>query len=111
MRTDTATMQRVVYTYRISSGSPGGGPGPLMRIIGGVLSLAALALAAFFGFFIFIAVAAVVLIAGSIFALRVWMLKRRIERELNQQARAPRPGPTPASPPRGDYIDVDYTEK
>lgn len=83
----------------------------MMRIIGGLLSLAVLALAAFFGFFIFIAVAAVVLIFGSIFALRVWLLKRRIERELNQQARASRSGPSSTPPPRGDYIDVDFTEK
>jgi hypothetical protein len=102
-------MQRVVYTYRINSGSPGRGPGPIMRLLGGVLSLAALALAAFFGFFIFVAVAIVVVIGGGIFALRVWLLKRRIEREFNQQAQEP--GARPTRPPQGDYIDVDFTEK
>lgn len=91
---------RVIYTY---SNAPRRPPtGLLGRIAGLIVSVLALAGAAFFGFFIFLFVLGVIIVAGSFIALRVWWFKRQFRSAMNQK----RSGSAPR-----DYIDVEFTER
>ncbi len=91
---------RVIYTW--SNAPRGSSSGLAGRIAGLIISVLALAAAAFFGFFIFLFVFGLVVIAGSLLALRLWWFKRRIEKEFTR--------PPAAKPPPRDYIDVEFTE-
>jgi uncharacterized membrane-anchored protein len=97
-------MPRVTYTYRMNYGLPGKKANPLVRALGVVLSVMLLAVAAVFGFVFLMAALGVVVIGGSILAIRVWLLKRRIEKDLAAGQRS-------ADESRKDYIDADYIER
>jgi uncharacterized membrane protein HdeD (DUF308 family) len=96
-------MAAVHYRYTVRIGEPGPKPSLLVRIIGGILSILALGLAAFLGFFVFLIVFGLLVIAGSIMAIRLWLFKRRVEATMQD--------PHSRQTKEKDYIDVDYTEK
>lgn len=97
-------MSPVTYHYRINYGLPGKRPNVLLRILGTVVSLLALALAAFLGFFVFLAVLGVVAIGGAIIAVRLaWLRRQWSKMEESTTTR----GPAGAD----DYIDAEFTER
>ncbi len=75
-------MPRVVYTYGSSQGPQEGQPNLLVRIAAGLISALVLIASAFLGLFIFPAVLGIVVIAGTVMAVRLWLFKRRVETAL-----------------------------
>lgn len=96
-------MNRIFYSVRMTEGPPVRPPNPFVRAIGTILSILTLAAAAFLGFFVFLAVLGVVLIGGAIFAVRVWLLKRHIEKAMTNGADRP--------PHEPDYIEAEFIDK
>lgn len=76
--------------------------GLLTRVALAVLSLIVLVVSAFLGVFIFLAVLGFVAIAGAVLAVRLWLLKRHIDKNMSEGVTGDR-GPK-------DYIDVEYHE-
>ncbi len=97
-------MSPVNYHYRVDYGLPGKPPNMLLRIAGAVGSLLVLTLAAFLGFFVFLAVLGVVAVGGVVIAIRLAWLRRQWRR-MEEAAEADRPAA------RGDYIDAEFTER
>ncbi len=62
---------------------PGPGPGPLQTILAAVAGALVLAAGFFFGFFILVTLLGLMVLGAIAFRLRLWWLKRRMERELN----------------------------
>jgi len=90
-----------IYRIQVDHGTPER-QGILTRIAVGVLSVLALIVSAFLGAVIFLAVLGFVAVAGTVLAVRVWLLKRRIEKTMSEGA--------PADRRPKDYIDVEYHE-
>ncbi len=82
---------------------PGQGPGPLQTILAAVAGALVLLGSFFFGFFILVTVLGLVMLAAIAFRLRLWWLKRRMERELNAwcETRADEP---PSSVIEGEVV-------
>ena len=86
---------------------------PLSRLLAAVLAVIALAGALFFGFFIFLAVLGVGLVAWAVLWLRIWWLRRQAGRA----GGFGRAGARPADPSmhsrraenQGDVIEGEYT--
>lgn len=95
----------MIYTYSTGPSRP---PGLIGRVVGVIISMLALAGAAFFGVFIFLFVLGVILIGGTAIALRMWWFKRQLMAAARRHQTAP-PGHRPSDRPR-DYIDAEFTE-
>jgi hypothetical protein len=84
----------------MKNGFPAGNPiANILVIIAGTLVIAA---SIVLGFFAFIALSAVVLVAAAVIGVRVWWLKRKIE-----QGRGPNNGTPKQQPPAG-VIEGEY---
>ncbi len=93
-------MPRVTYIYLNGQRKP---VNPFMKAVGAVVSLLVLGLAAFLGFFVFLAVIGILAVAALILSIRFWLFKK-------QWAARPK---SKGSQGRSDpgFIDVEYTEK
>lgn len=96
-------MNRIIYSYRTSEGAPVRPPNPFMRAVATLLSILTLAAAAFLGLFVFLAVLGVALVGGTILLVRVWLLKRQIEKAMPQGSARPSDDP--------ETIEAEFTDK
>ena len=77
--------------------------GPLNRIVASVIAAFVMIGAVMFGLVAFLVIGAMAALAGAIIWLRVWWLKRRLEKEgFDPQERSRREPP-------GHVIDAEYT--
>lgn len=92
-------MPRVTYIYLNGQRKP---VNPFMKAVGAVVSILLLGLAAFLGFFVFLAVVGLFAVAAVVLSIRFWLFNRQTRRAGAQRSQG-----------RADpgYIDVDYTEK
>lgn len=92
-------MSRITYIYLNGQRKP---VNPFMKAVGAVVSILLLGLAAFLGFFVFLAVVGFLAVAAVVFAIRFWLFNRQVKRASEPHTKG-----------RADsgYIDVDYTEK
>lgn len=74
---------------RHNSYLPGPGPGPLQTVLAAVAGALVLAAGFFFGFFILVTLLGLMVLGAIAFRLRLWWLKRRMERELNAWCEPP----------------------
>lgn len=83
-------------------------PGPIARLLAGIVGLLALAGAVFFGLFLFAAAIGVGLVAWAVIWLRLWWIRRRLGAAGRTPGDAFRPdaGRGPAS--GRDAIDAEY---
>jgi hypothetical protein len=77
--------------------------GPLARIVASIVAVVLLVGAVTFGLIAFVVIAVLVALAGIVIGLRVWWLKRRLEKEGFRPPERPQPQPT------GQVIDGEYT--
>lgn len=85
---------------------------PLSRLLAGVLAAIALVGALFFGFFVFLAILGLGLVAWAVLWLRIWWIRR----QAGPAGGFGRAGPRPADPSsrsrpesRGEVIEGEYT--
>lgn len=77
--------------------------GPLARLVTGVIAVLVLVGALMLGVVAFLVIAALAIVAGIAIWLRVWWIKRRLEKE------GFRPREASRSEPSGHVIDAEYT--
>jgi len=93
----------------MKNGFPAGNPiANVLVIIAGTLVIAA---SIVLGFFAFIALSAVVLVAAAVIGVRVWWLKRKIQQGQTARSGSPRQAP-PAGVIEGEYqvVSKDHDE-
>lgn len=91
-----------LYRIQIERGRTGGWRSLATRLALGFVSVCALVVSAFLGVVIFLAVLGFVAVAALVAGVRLWLLKRQIEKTFAGAARK--------NNPETDYIDVEYRE-
>jgi UPF0716 family protein affecting phage T7 exclusion len=84
------------YQYKISYRRPG----PVAKVVSLIVSVVALGFAAFLGIFVLAALAGMIVIGSTLFAIRIWWIKRQVER-------AVREGRSPGDVIPGEYIVIE----
>ena len=77
--------------------------GPLARIFAGIIAVLLLLGTVAFGLVAFLVIATLAAVAGIVIWLRVWWIKRRLEKE------GFKPHGMQGSEPKGHVIDAEYT--